>query len=110
MRRVFYTPKSKENVDRQWQAEITQRAMGALTLSGGAMRGVHLAAVLGISPRGLRPALSEVLAKGLILADIRDGAGPHSRGEAWYRMNYAALPPPPEVPRLRIKAPESERV
>lgn len=95
-----YAPNALDAVQDRWRNDGRIKALGALTYHGGIMRAKHLASVLGLAPRGLRQFL---LRDDLIAIEMHEG--PTGRGEPWYRLNLSALPPPPEVPPLRLTPP-----
>lgn len=103
-RRQFYAPNTRTQNLNRWRSEARVRAIGALTCHGGLMSGAHLAALLGMSPRGLRVVIAR---DDLITVEIRQGKSGH--GETWYRLNLAAMPPVPEPPPLRLEAPKEDR-
>lgn len=85
-------PNAQDATLARWRTDGRVRAIGALALAGGAMRGTDLAKILGISPRGLRTFL---LKDDLIVAEINQDERRSDRGCTWYRLNQAKLPPPP---------------
>jgi hypothetical protein len=102
-RKHFHAPNSRANVIANWRNEGRLRAIGSLTYYGGIISGKHLAAIIGVSPRGLRQMLR---GDKIFMPEIRESED--GRGETWYRLNVAALPTPQPPPRL-ISAPEVAR-
>ncbi len=100
-RKAFYTPNGRDAVLDRWRSDGRIRAIGAITLSGGIISGIRLAAVIGVSPRGLRQLLRSDT---VFVPEIR--GNDEGRGETWYRLNLEALPevlpPPPLMATLRL--------
>lgn len=98
-RKQFHTPKSRAATLQHWRSDEIMRAIGAVTLNGGAISGKALSAYLGVSPRGLRQML---VRKGSPFAvEIR--VGENHKDEAWYKLDPQALPAPKVLPRLRYE-------
>jgi hypothetical protein len=86
-RRAFFTPNAKSLHDLQWRLELNQRAVGILAMAPmQQMSGPQLAQCLGVSPRGLRPAIKDnPLIQPVLVEDDH---------ERWYRLVILALPAP----------------
>ncbi len=109
-RRQFYAPNSKQNVLKGRQAAICQRAIEAAALHGGLINGIHLAGILGVSPRGLRQTLFAIdELRMLFTLEIREGN--QHEGQNWYRLNLKAAPKQAKPPKLIcIKTPPPPRL
>lgn len=105
-RQRFHAPNSRKSMLDQWRRDGRVRAIGSLTYYGGLISGKRLAAIIGISPRGLRQMLR---GDPVFSPEIRESD--QGRGETWYRLNHDALPPREEPPRLiRVLTPAAPRI